>query len=198
MVENSDSKTEKVEEKKDNKTEQNPATTQEKISALIFLFVVGYVIYSLVSCVNNGSSSSSSNNKSVSKDGIQACNVAVDAFNAAFTSNKYFKADATILKLKAVKAEVNNELGEKVSCNVFIKNEGDKVIKEIIGYLYYFDKDNVSDKTSIIINNVIRPNETIKYQMSYISKNTTKAEIRNRAGDSIFNYDYTIDFNSNK
>lgn len=196
MVENSDSKTEKVEEKKDNKTEQNPATTQEKISALIFLFVVGYVIYSLVSCVNNGSSSSS-DNKSVSKDSIETCNKVVDAFNAAFTSNKYFQADATILKLKAVKAEVDNQIGDKVSCDVFIKNEGDKIIREINGFLYYFDNNEVSDKLVVYITNVIRPNETIKHNV-YLPVNISRAEIRNRAGDSIFNYNYTIDFNSNK
>ena len=190
-----ENKTENVEEKKDNTTEK-PMTPQEKLNGIIGLFIIGYVVYSLFGCVfsGNDSSSESSNDKSVSQASIQACNKALDAFNEAFTSNKYFQADATILKLKAIKTEVDYESGSNIACNIFIKNEGDKIIKGIYGYLYYFDDDNVSDKAQIYISNVIRPNETIKYRVSYISKSTTRAEIRNNAGDSIFNYDYSMDY----
>lgn len=132
----------------------------------------------------------STTQKKYSEAGQETCNKIVNAINSAFNRGEFFK----LLKLKATKSTLWYEDNGLVECTVYIQNNGDKIIKKLDGRLYFFDEDNVSDDIMIYISKVIRPNETIKYNIpGFIPKNITKAEIRNRAGDNIFNYDYTID-----
>ena len=138
------------------------------------------------SAINKETSSTSN-----TKEAINTCGKIFEAFETAFNSDKYFKTNLTLLKLKATKVEVEYETDNIVSCAIFIKNNGDTTVTEIKGNLYYWEED-AFESSRVWLHDIIKPGETIKYKSSYIPKNIKKAEIRDSNGDNIFEYNYSI------
>ena len=193
MVENSDNKTEKVEEKKDN----TQLKTEDTIKGIIGLIFIGYFAWTFLFSGSSTTSnvSTTSKNKEISAEATAVCEKLVDATNKAFTSNELFRRDATVLKLKAVKANVKYDFGDKVNCELYIKNDGNLIIQAIKGNIYYFDVDDVSDKKMFFVDTVIRPQETIKEEISYLPKNITRIEIRDDDGNKAFEYRWASEYN---
>lgn len=174
-------------------TSKSPKEIEEMIKGILWLIFLGYWIW--VFFISHSSSTSEISTPKISAEATNICQKLVDATNEAFTSNKLFRKDATVLKLKAVKASVKYDWDDYVSCELYIKNDGNLIIQIIKGNLYYFDNEGVSDKKWFYIDTVIRPQETIKEEISHLPKNITKMEIRDDDGNKSFDCKYAVEYN---
>ena len=185
-------------------TEKNKEDEQNKptnlVVGLIAIFVIFYIIYNLFGCIfvknedKNNIPTSSSNTASTANNysdaGIMTCNKVLEAFNTAFNNGRFL----SLLELKAVKSTLWYEDSNLVECTIYIQNNGNKIVKLLKGDIYYFDNDNASDSIMIYIDKIIKPNETIKYNIpGFIPKNISRTVIRNKAGDNVFDFNYSLD-----
>lgn len=176
----------KPDEAKENKNTEQPKT-EDTIKGILGLILI-YFAWTFFS--SEGSVSTTPESKTTSTVAANICQQLVDATNAAFSISEPYGRNATILKLKSVKATVEHDWDDSVSCKLFIKNEGKFTIQAMSGYIYYFDADNVADKKMFFTDTIIHPQETIKTDIRYLPKNMTRMEIRDNEGNVGLQYQY--------